>query len=410
MDRSKQQENCGSSNASEEGRPKSAAAAAKKVDEYVALTFPQRLMEVLDDSSYIEIISWLEDDQSFMIYKPEDFAVQILPKHFNKESKYTSFCRKLNRWGFIRYGRGPMAGAYCHPLFRKGGHRRLSQMTCRSSAKSGASSTKKRVAQAAIQNMANAASARNGSSQAASMDAAARAASDAMHAEYYLKTRAAVAESAAAANPQLTANSAMALAPPPAATNNNSQAVSLLSLVASATQPDSSSSAVPPRNPQESLQQPGSINMDDPEVQNRLYRLQLEMQASLLQRQQNLALIEAAHANQQNNLQQQLQQYLQQELLRNQQQNLLDGVISSLQQQQPSTAYLPTSGSTSEDQLSAALAAAGLGPSSSSLGTNALSQLPASILLGGQVQSELLNSSARGTNWPTGSEQQQGQK
>jgi len=52
-----------------------------------------------------------------------------LPKYF-KESKYTSFTRKLNRWGFSRVTRGPEAGAYYHPYFQRGNLRRTLLMTC----------------------------------------------------------------------------------------------------------------------------------------------------------------------------------------------------------------------------------------------------------------------------------------
>lgn len=112
------------------------------MDEYVALTFPQRLMEVLDDESYKDIISWVNDGFSFMIHQEKIFTEIILPKHFNKACKYSSFSRKLNRWGFQRCCSGPFSGSFSHPLFKKGGHKLLSRITCDDKAKPDATKKK----------------------------------------------------------------------------------------------------------------------------------------------------------------------------------------------------------------------------------------------------------------------------
>jgi HSF-type DNA-binding len=53
-----------------------------------------------------------------MIHKKKLFAKEILPKYF-KATKFTSFTRKLNRWGFNRAPRGPETGAYFHKLFQR---------------------------------------------------------------------------------------------------------------------------------------------------------------------------------------------------------------------------------------------------------------------------------------------------
>lgn len=46
--------------------------------------------------------------------------------------KYTSFTRKLNRWGFTRVTRGPETGAYYHKYFQRGDTRLCMQMSCQS--------------------------------------------------------------------------------------------------------------------------------------------------------------------------------------------------------------------------------------------------------------------------------------
>ena len=53
-----------------------------------------------------------------------------MPQYFHKQSKYASFARKLNRWGFVRVSRGPESGAYYHPHFRRGEKRLCKDMRC----------------------------------------------------------------------------------------------------------------------------------------------------------------------------------------------------------------------------------------------------------------------------------------
>ena len=105
--------------------------ACQQFDEEIPLTFPQRLMELLDDSSNDDVIGWLPHGQGFLIYQKRRFAAEIMPKYF-KQSKFTSFTRKLNRWGFLRISRGLETGAYYHPYFKKGNLRLCLQMTSQS--------------------------------------------------------------------------------------------------------------------------------------------------------------------------------------------------------------------------------------------------------------------------------------
>jgi hypothetical protein len=72
-------------------------------------------MQVVSDESTNDVISWLPHGKGFIIYKKKKFASDVLPKAF-KQSKYTSFTRKLNRWGFTRVTRGPETGAYYHKV------------------------------------------------------------------------------------------------------------------------------------------------------------------------------------------------------------------------------------------------------------------------------------------------------
>jgi hypothetical protein len=92
--------------------------------------FPNfQLFEILEDEGNAEAVSWLPHGKGFTIHKKELFSDKVLPRYF-KESKFTSFTRKLNRWGFSRVTRGSEAGSYYHPYFQKGNLRRTLLMQC----------------------------------------------------------------------------------------------------------------------------------------------------------------------------------------------------------------------------------------------------------------------------------------
>jgi len=93
-----------------------------------------QLMEILDDKNNEHIITWLPHGKAFIIYQKKKFATEILTKYF-KESKYTSFTRKLNRWGFVRVTKGPEIGAYYHKCFQRGNYLLCMQMSCQSANK-----------------------------------------------------------------------------------------------------------------------------------------------------------------------------------------------------------------------------------------------------------------------------------
>jgi len=89
-------------------------------------------MEILSTEEIGDVIAWLPHGKGFIIYKKKKFASELLPLYF-KQSKFTSFTRKLNRWGFTRVTRGPETGAYYHKYFQRGDLRLCMQMSCQSS-------------------------------------------------------------------------------------------------------------------------------------------------------------------------------------------------------------------------------------------------------------------------------------
>jgi HSF-type DNA-binding len=86
-------------------------------------------LKVLSQTEYTEIITWLPDGKSFTIIRPKAFVAEILPDIF-KSAKYSSFTRKLHRWGFQRHLRGEHAGAFYHKHFIRGRLDLVERMTC----------------------------------------------------------------------------------------------------------------------------------------------------------------------------------------------------------------------------------------------------------------------------------------
>jgi HSF-type DNA-binding len=50
-------------------------------------------------------VAWMDDGKSFIIRKPDEFTRNVVPKFF-KATKFSSFTRKLYRWGFRQVNRG----------------------------------------------------------------------------------------------------------------------------------------------------------------------------------------------------------------------------------------------------------------------------------------------------------------
>jgi len=95
----------------------------------LVLTFPQRLHDVLSRTEAQSAVVWTTDGLHFLIISPRQFVSSVLPKYF-KQTKFASFTRKLNRWGFRRISSGPNVGAYCNKLFQRDNPSLSLQMRC----------------------------------------------------------------------------------------------------------------------------------------------------------------------------------------------------------------------------------------------------------------------------------------
>jgi len=64
--------------------------------------FPQQLMLLLTENEFTDIINWMPNGLCFKVHDKARFEQIVLPAHFSGQCKYTSFTRKLHRWGFRR--------------------------------------------------------------------------------------------------------------------------------------------------------------------------------------------------------------------------------------------------------------------------------------------------------------------
>lgn len=97
--------------------------------------FPIRLHEMLQDvhqssssSSLTEIVSWNPDGTAFKVHDKSQFETILLPKYF-LQTKYRSFQRQLNHYGFERIANGgAFDGGYKHAHFLRDDSGKCHQM------------------------------------------------------------------------------------------------------------------------------------------------------------------------------------------------------------------------------------------------------------------------------------------
>ena len=82
-------------------------------------SFALRLHALLSDQNCISAIAWLPSGRSFVILNRSLFSEKCLRKYFH-ETKFQSFSRRLQRWGFSKvYVTGQSHAVYSHELFQR---------------------------------------------------------------------------------------------------------------------------------------------------------------------------------------------------------------------------------------------------------------------------------------------------
>jgi hypothetical protein len=71
----------------------------------VSELFPDRLYRMLSEleaQAKADIAGWLPHRRAFLVYKPDVFVREVLPAYSKGQSKWSSFSRQLNLYGFQR--------------------------------------------------------------------------------------------------------------------------------------------------------------------------------------------------------------------------------------------------------------------------------------------------------------------
>ncbi|KAH7667295.1 heat shock transcription factor protein [Dioscorea alata] len=91
----------------------------------VPAPFLTKTYQLVDDPLTNHIVSWGEDDTTFVVWRPPEFARDLLPNYF-KHNNFSSFVRQLNTYGFRKIVADRWE--FANEFFRKGEKHLLSEI------------------------------------------------------------------------------------------------------------------------------------------------------------------------------------------------------------------------------------------------------------------------------------------
>jgi len=81
--------------------------------------FPAKMHSILSRPELADIVCWMPHGRSWRVLKPREFEVRVIPTYF-EHSKFSSFIRQANGWGFRRMTQGRDRNSYYQELFLRG--------------------------------------------------------------------------------------------------------------------------------------------------------------------------------------------------------------------------------------------------------------------------------------------------
>jgi len=78
--------------------------------------FPAKMHAILTREDLSDVIAWMSHGRSWRILNPRDFEIRVLPAYFD-HSKFSSFIRQANGWGFRRITQGRDRNSYYNERF-----------------------------------------------------------------------------------------------------------------------------------------------------------------------------------------------------------------------------------------------------------------------------------------------------
>ena len=81
--------------------------------------FPAKMHAILSRPDLADVVTWLPHGRSWKVLKPREFEIRVIPAYF-EHSKFSSFIRQANGWGFRRITRGQDRNSYYHESFLRG--------------------------------------------------------------------------------------------------------------------------------------------------------------------------------------------------------------------------------------------------------------------------------------------------